>query len=161
MSEIFSFSISAHFHNQIFGGVTGVCNWFGVYFYKLTLKFSQSRGLVLRYLSTLSQFSSLHVTTFFSTPYMQARSLAEDSSYFCNPHTAHTAHTCPRGSHDTLTVWSKKVVAVRWERWQNLIFLRLNTFFFQKSPLRISSPNACTKVVHRSQSPLHYDIRNI
>ena len=42
-------------------------------------------------------------------------------------------------------------------------FLRRNTFFFRKSPLRIGSPNASTEVVHRprSQSLLHFDIRNI
>jgi len=71
ISQIFSFSISSHFHIQLCGSLTGWCNWFRDYFYKLTLKFSQSRGLVLRYLSTLSHFSSLHVTAIFSTPYMQ------------------------------------------------------------------------------------------
>jgi len=42
-------------------------------------------------------------------------------------------------------------------------FLCRNTFFFRKSPLRSGSPNASTEVVHRprSQSPLHFDIRNI
>jgi len=42
-------------------------------------------------------------------------------------------------------------------------YLRRNTFFLRKSPLRIGSPNASTEVVHRprSQSPLHFDIRNI
>jgi len=42
-------------------------------------------------------------------------------------------------------------------------FLRRNTFFFRKSPLRICSPNASTEVVHRlrSRPPLHFDIRNI
>jgi len=42
-------------------------------------------------------------------------------------------------------------------------FLRRNTFFSQKSPLRCGSPNASPEVVHRlrSQSPLHFDIRNI
>jgi len=42
-------------------------------------------------------------------------------------------------------------------------FLRRNTFFFRKSPLRISFPNASPEVVHRlrSQSPSHFDIRNI
>jgi len=35
-------------------------------------------------------------------------------------------------------------------------------FFFPKSPLRIGFPSASTEVVHRprSQSPLHFDIRN-
>jgi len=39
-------------------------------------------------------------------------------------------------------------------------FLRWNTFFFRKSPLRRGSPNASTEVVHRprSWSPLHFDI---
>ena len=72
ISQIFSFLISSHFHIQICGGVTGWCIWFRDYFYKHTFKFSQSRGLVLRYLSTLSQFSSLHVTAVFSTPCMQS-----------------------------------------------------------------------------------------
>jgi len=42
-------------------------------------------------------------------------------------------------------------------------FLRRNTFLCRKSPLRIGSPNASPEVVHRprSQSPLHFDIRNI
>ena len=42
-------------------------------------------------------------------------------------------------------------------------FLRRNTFFFRKSPLRCGFWNASTDVVHRprSQSPLHFDIRNI
>jgi len=42
-------------------------------------------------------------------------------------------------------------------------FLRRNTFFFQKLPLRCGSPNASPEVVHRprSQSPLNFDIRNI
>jgi len=42
-------------------------------------------------------------------------------------------------------------------------FLRQNTFFFQKSPLRLGSPNASPEVVHRprSRSPLHFDIKNI
>jgi len=66
--KYYSFFISFHFHIQICGGVTGWCNWFRDYFYKLTFKFSQSAGLVLRYLSTLSQFFSLHVTAVFSTP---------------------------------------------------------------------------------------------
>ena len=36
-------------------------------------------------------------------------------------------------------------------------------FFFRKSPLRCGSPNASPEVVHRprSQSRLHFDIRNI
>ena len=42
-------------------------------------------------------------------------------------------------------------------------FLRRNTFFFWKSPLRCGSPNSSPEVVHRpgSRSPLHFDIRNI
>jgi len=44
--KIFSFSISSHFPIQICGGVKGWCNWFRNYFYKFTLKFSQSRWLV-------------------------------------------------------------------------------------------------------------------
>jgi len=42
-------------------------------------------------------------------------------------------------------------------------FLRRNTFIFRKSPLRCDSTNASHEVVHRprSQSPLHFDIRNI
>jgi len=42
-------------------------------------------------------------------------------------------------------------------------FLRRNTFFFWKLPLRCSSPNASPEVVHRgrSHSPLHFDIQNI
>jgi len=42
-------------------------------------------------------------------------------------------------------------------------FLRQNTFFPRKSPLRCGSPNASPEVVHRprSQSPLYFDIRNI
>ena len=42
-------------------------------------------------------------------------------------------------------------------------FLRRNTFFSRKLPLRCGSPNASPEVVHRprSQSPLHFDIRNI
>jgi len=42
-------------------------------------------------------------------------------------------------------------------------FLRRNTFLPRKSPLRIGSPNASPEVVHRprSESPLHFDIRNI
>jgi len=42
-------------------------------------------------------------------------------------------------------------------------FLCQNTFFPRKLPLRIGSPHASTKVVHRprSQSPLHFHIRNI
>ena len=42
-------------------------------------------------------------------------------------------------------------------------FLRRNTFFPRKSPLRCGSPNASPKVVHRprSQSPLHFDNRSI
>ena len=41
--------------------------------------------------------------------------------------------------------------------------LRRNTFFSRKSPLRSGSPNASPDVVHRprSQSLLHFDIRNI
>jgi len=37
------------------------------------------------------------------------------------------------------------------------------SFFFWKSPLRCGSPNASPEVVHRSrsQSPLHFDIRNM
>jgi len=37
------------------------------------------------------------------------------------------------------------------------------SLFFQKSPLRCGSPNASPEVVHRprSQSPLHFDIRNM
>jgi len=40
-------------------------------------------------------------------------------------------------------------------------FLRRNTCFSRKSPLRCVSPNASPEVVHRSQSPLHFDFRNI
>jgi len=42
-------------------------------------------------------------------------------------------------------------------------FLRRNSFFFRKSPLRIGSRHANPEVVHRprSWSPLHFDIRNI
>ena len=42
-------------------------------------------------------------------------------------------------------------------------FLRRNTVFFWKLPLRRGSPNASTEIVHRhrSRSPLHFDIRNI
>jgi len=42
-------------------------------------------------------------------------------------------------------------------------FCRRNTFFFRKSSLRSGSLFASTEVVHRpgSQSPLHFDIRNI
>jgi len=42
-------------------------------------------------------------------------------------------------------------------------FLRRNTFFSQKLPLRCGSPNASPEVVHRprSESPLHFDIRNM
>jgi len=42
-------------------------------------------------------------------------------------------------------------------------FLRQNTFFPRILPSRCGSPNASTEVVHRpwSQSPLHFDIRNI
>jgi len=42
-------------------------------------------------------------------------------------------------------------------------FLRRNTFFPRKSPLRCGSPNASPDVVHRprSQSPLHFDMWNI
>ena len=38
---------NGYIHVQICVGVTGWCNWFGDYFYKLTLKFSQCTGLVL------------------------------------------------------------------------------------------------------------------
>jgi len=40
-------------------------------------------------------------------------------------------------------------------------FLRPNTFFSRKSPLRCGSPNASPEVVHRprSQSPLNFDFR--
>ena len=36
-------------------------------------------------------------------------------------------------------------------------------YFFRKWPMRCGSPNASPEVVHRprSQSPLHFDIRNI
>jgi len=42
-------------------------------------------------------------------------------------------------------------------------FLRWNTFFVGKSPLRIGSPNASTEVVHRprSQFLVHFDIWNM
>jgi len=42
-------------------------------------------------------------------------------------------------------------------------FLRRNTFFVRKSPLRLGSPNASPEVVHRprSESPLNFDNRNI
>jgi len=42
-------------------------------------------------------------------------------------------------------------------------FLCRNTFFPRKSPLHFGSPNASPEVVHRprSQSPLHFDIKNI
>jgi len=42
-------------------------------------------------------------------------------------------------------------------------FLRRNTFFFRILPSRCGSPNASPEVVHtpRSQSPLHFDFRNI
>jgi len=42
-------------------------------------------------------------------------------------------------------------------------FLRQNMFFFRIFPSRICSPSASTEVVHRprSQSPLHFVIRNI
>jgi len=42
-------------------------------------------------------------------------------------------------------------------------FLRRNTFFSRILPSRIRSPSASTEVVHRtrSQSPLHFDFRNI
>ena len=48
-------------------------------------------------------------------------------------------------------------------QWQNLIFPPSKHVCFQKSPLRIGSPNASAEVVHspRSQSPLHFDVRSI
>ena len=73
ISQIFIFAILSHFHIQTCGGVEWQCNWLRDYFGKLTSKFSQSRGLDLRYLSTLSQLSSLHFTAVFSTPYMQSK----------------------------------------------------------------------------------------
>jgi len=50
-----------------------------------------------------------------------------------------------------------------WSNSKIRFFLRQNTFFPRKSPLRIGFPNASTEVVHRptSRSRLHFDMRNI
>ena len=55
--------------------------------------------------------------------------------------------------------WDLFIVYVK----KNPIFPASKYIFFRKSPLRCGPPNASPKVVHRprSQSPLHFDIRNI